>query len=87
MFVDSTSKSLEYSGDSVTRCHLVMMKDCNILPHCDPRREAGDSNVSPPVWNLRAVSLIPLLYSSSHVRLPSPVALSVLAFSAFGPFS
>ena len=25
------------------------------------QREGGDSDVSPPVWNFRAVSLIPLL--------------------------
>ena len=36
----------------------------------------------PPVWNLKAVSLIPLFYSiSSLVLLPSPVALSVLTVS------
>ena len=35
------------------------------------------SDVSPSVWNLRAVSLIPLLYNiSSLVLLPGPVALS-----------
>ena len=43
----------------------------------------------PPVWNLRAVSLILLfyIYISSLVLLPSPVILSVFSFSAFGPFS
>ena len=41
----------------------------------------------PPVWNLRAVSLIPLFYISSFVFLPSPVALSDLSFSAFAPSS
>ena len=35
----------------------------------------------------RAVSLIPLFYIFSLVILPSLVALSVLSFSAFGPFS
>ena len=40
-----------------------------------------------PVWNFRAVSLIPPFYISSFVPLPSPVALSVLSFSAFGPLS
>ena len=39
----------------------------------------------PPVWNLRAVSLIPLFYISSLVFLPSPVALSVSSFSAHSP--
>ena len=43
----------------------------------------------PPVWNLRAVGLIPLFYICSFVLLlmSSPVALSVLSFSALGPFS
>ena len=41
----------------------------------------------PPVWNLRAASLIPLVYISSLVLLPSPVSSYVLSFSAFGPFS
>ena len=39
-----------------------------------------------PVWNLRAFGLIPLLYISFFVLLPSPVPLSALSFSAFGPF-
>ena len=52
-----------------------------------PRREAGECWCLPPAWNLRAVSLIPLLYTSSLVLLPSPVALSGLSFSAFGPLS
>ena len=52
-----------------------------------PQREPGISDVSPlSVWNLRAVSLIPLFYICSLVLLPSPVALSVLSFSAFCPF-
>ena len=34
----------------------------------------------PLVWNLSAVSLIPLFYISSLVRLPSPVDLSVILF-------
>ena len=55
-----------------------------------PRREAGDFSCLPPVWNLRAAMPVwshfcisPLLF----VCLCSPVALSVLSFSAFGPFS
>ena len=52
-----------------------------------PRREAGGFMMSPPVWNLRAASLIPLFYISSLVLLPSPAAISVLPFSAFDPFS
>ena len=39
----------------------------------------------PPVWNLRAASWIPLSISLL-VLLPSPVAISVLSFSDFGPF-
>ena len=55
----------------------------------DPEGRLGISDVSPPAWNLRAFSLIPLFYISSFVLLPGPVALSVsvLSFSAFGPFS
>ena len=37
---------------------------------------------SPHLRNLRAFSLIPLVYISSFVLLPSRVALSVLSFSA-----
>ena len=43
--------------------------------------------VLPPVWNLRAASLITLFCIFSLVLLPSPVTISVLSFSAFGPFS
>ena len=52
-------------------------------------REARDfwCPPSPPVWTLRAVSLIPLFYICSLFLLPSPVALYVLPFSGFGPFS
>ena len=52
-----------------------------------PRREVGNLLCLslPPVWNLRAFSLIPLF--STIVFLPSPVVLSVVSFSAFGPFS
>ena len=35
----------------------------------------------PPVWNLRAVSLIPRFYISSPILLPSPFTLCVLSFS------
>ena len=49
------------------------------------RREAGGFLMSPPpVWNIRASSLIPLFSIYSLVLLPSPVAISVLSFSAFG---
>ena len=41
----------------------------------------------PPVWNLKAVSLIQLFDISSLVLLTSRVPLSVLSFPAFGPFS
>ena len=51
------------------------------------QREARAFLMSPPVWNLRAFSLIPLFYISSLLLLPSPVALAVLSFSAFGTFS
>ena len=69
--------------------YYVEEKKLPCLFNC-PRRVAGVSDVFPPVWNLRTVSLIPLfyyIYISSIVLLPSPVALSVLFYSAFGPFS
>ena len=40
----------------------------------------------PPVWNIKAVSLIPCFYISSFALLLSPVALSVILF-CFCPFS
>ena len=46
----------------------------------------GISDVS-SVWNYQGCRFDPLLYISSLVLLPSPVALSVLSFYAFGPFS
>ena len=52
-----------------------------------PEGRPGISDVSPPVWNLRTASLIPLFCISSLVLLPSRAAISVLSFSAFGPFS
>ena len=45
-----------------------------------PRREAGDFLCLPPVWNIRAFSLIPLFYTSSFVLLSSPVALLFYLF-------
>jgi hypothetical protein len=60
---------------------------CPYLPVSrSPEGRPGDFWCLPPVWNLRAASLIPLFYISSLV-LPSPAAISVLPFSAFGPFS
>ena len=52
-----------------------------------PEGRPGIFLMSPPcLWNLRAVSLIPLFCISSLVLLlPSPFTLSVL--SAFGPLS
>ena len=55
-----------------------------------PEERLGDFWCLPPVWNLRAASLIPLFYYiiSSLVFLPSLVTFSALSFSAyFGPFS
>ena len=48
----------------------------------------GISDVS-PLSGISAASLIPLFYISFLVLLPTPgpVVLSVLSFSAFGPFS
>ena len=53
----------------------------------ESRREAGDVWCQPPVWNLRAVIWFPFPISSLVCFLPSPLALSVLSFSANGPFS
>ena len=50
-----------------------------------PRREAEHFWCLPPVWNLRAFSLIQLFYICSFVLLPSPVAPSVLFCFCFGP--
>ena len=58
---------------------------CVVRTPSYPRREAGDLWCLPPVWNLRALSLIPLFYLSSFVFLPSPVAFSVLFVFAFWP--
>ena len=53
-----------------------------------PQGEAWDFWCLPPVWNPRAVSLIPFfLYLPFCSSAYSPVALSVLSCSAFGPFS
>ena len=72
----------------VSMLHYVPVRNCVQLPLIVPWREAGDFWCLRPVWNLRAFSLIPLFYIySSFVLLPSPVALSVLFFSALGPFS
>ena len=50
-----------------------------------PEGRPGMSDVSPPVWNLRAVIWFHFAISSL-VLLPSPVTLSVLSFSACWPF-
>ena len=63
---------------------LVMMFE---LRSVSPKGGRGISDLSPLVWNLRAASLIALVYISSLVLLPSPVALPVVSFSDFGPFS
>ena len=57
-----------------------------LLPHrMPPEGRPGMSYVSPSVWNLRAVIWF-YFAISSLVLLPSPVTLSVLAFSACWPF-
>ena len=51
-----------------------------------PRREAGGFLMSPSCLESHGCQFDPtFLYLSSLVILPSPVALSVLSFSAFGP--
>ena len=75
--------------------YLLCMLACNHATTCIslhsvfPEGRPEISDVSPPVWNLWAVNLIPLfyIYISSLVLLPCPVAISVLSVSALGPFS
>ena len=64
--------------------NCCLVKQRNVL-HKVPRREAGDVWCLPPVWNLRAVIWFNFAIFSL-VLLPSPVTLSVLAFSACWPF-
>ena len=45
------------------------MNKCSIISETNPRREAGGFLMSPPVWILRAVSLIQLFYISLLVLL------------------
>ena len=73
-------------GEYTYMCISQMVKVTSFDPQCSPERRPGNFCL-PPVWNLRAASLIQLFYISSLVLLPSPVAISVLPFSAFGPFS
>ena len=51
-----------------------------------PEQRSGISDVS-PLSGISGLSLIPLFCISSLVLLPSPAAISVLSFSAVGPFS
>ena len=59
--------------------HLVQFKNRSyfnlvcVLP--PPKGGKGIYDVSPPVWNLRAASLIPLIYISSLVLLPIVLSL------------
>ena len=68
--------AISVAGKVSCACHLVTT----------PEVRLGHFLCLLPVWNLRAVSLIPLFCISSLVLLPSPVALFVLSSSAFGPF-
>ena len=70
--------------------YVMFIDDRDFVLYCivySPEGRPGDFWCLPPVWNLGAASLIPLFYISCLVFLPSPVALSVLSFSAFGPSS
>ena len=66
---------------------LAIWPPWNLTPISTPIPEGrpGMSDVSPPVWNLRAVIWFHFAISSL-VLLPSPVTLSVLSFSACWPF-
>ena len=77
----------EMGYTEIILCYYYNIKKVSVIL---PRREAGGFLMSLRlVWNLKTVSVIPFFYIciSSLVLLPSPVALSVLSFSAFGPFS
>ena len=50
------------------------------LSDCSLKGGRAVSDVFPSVWNLRAVSSIPLFYISSFVLMPSRVALSTFDF-------
>ena len=82
--VSAFDKSINQSINQQLRDQrlIVALFTCGVR-----RRGAGDSDVSPPpppVWNLRAVSLIPLsYYISSLALLSSFVAFSVLSFFCF----
>ena len=66
-------------------CFFARFLFCLLLFFVFPKGGRGISDVPPPpVWNIRASSLIPLFSIYSLVLLPSPVAISVLSFSAFG---
>ena len=62
-------------------CPLISHSICSFLP-----KGGRWFWCLPPVWNLRAVSLIPF-YCIFFLVLPSLVAFSVLSFSTFVPFS
>ena len=68
--------------------HRLSIRAVLVFPSflfCSPWREAGDVWCLSPVWNLRAVIWFHFA-TSSLVLLPTPVALSVLSFSACWPF-
>ena len=70
--------------DVLIDAHILILhhvRSLSLISHSPPEGRPGD------FWCLRAASLIPLFYISSLVLLPSPAAISVLSFSAFGLFS
>ena len=88
VFVALTKDSLHAVCGQCFIIHSLSTVGCvSVAPKGRP--EISDNFYLPPVENLRAFSLILLfyIYISSLVLLSSSVDLSVLSFSAFGPFS
>ena len=68
---------------------FIYMKTINviIIIFFPPKGDRGISHIS-PLSGISGLSVfLPLFYISSFVLLPSLVAISVLSFSAFDPFS
>ena len=90
----NTSNPLKHAVD-MGLCEIVAKQNPDVLSihlfkvrQLTPKGGRRISDVSSQSGiNLRAASLIPLFYISSLVLLPSPVAISVLSFSAVSPFS
>ena len=83
--LDCTFAGINKSEKDQTETLLAFYQNGSHIPW----REAGGFLMSPPVWNFRAVTVWYHFSISPPLSflLPSPVALFVLSFSAFVPFS